>query len=68
MLPTISDEFKPQVNSEIRNPIHKELSASTSGKGGIICESVHSEFQELVSMCGGPNEKIRANYILKHLR
>ncbi|XP_027169788.1 UPF0415 protein C7orf25 homolog [Coffea eugenioides] len=57
-----------QVNSEIQNPIHKELSASTSGKGGIICESVHSEFQELVSMCGGPNEKIRANYILKHLR
>lgn len=57
-----------QVNSEILKPIHEELCASTSGKGGIICESVHSEFQELVSMCGGPNEKLRANYILKHLR
>jgi hypothetical protein len=37
------------------------------GKRGIICESVLSEFKQLVSMCGGPNEKLRADKILKCL-
>ncbi|CBI26409.3 unnamed protein product, partial [Vitis vinifera] len=56
-----------QVLSEIQNPIHVELSGLTSGKRGIICETVHSEFKELVSMCGGPNEKLRADQLLKCL-
>ncbi|CAI9111670.1 OLC1v1011955C2 [Oldenlandia corymbosa var. corymbosa] len=57
-----------QVNSEITKPIHKELGSVLSGKGGIVCQSVYSEFQEIVSMCGGPKEKLRASYLLKHLR
>ncbi|KAL2533000.1 hypothetical protein Adt_06351 [Abeliophyllum distichum] len=57
-----------QVNSEIQNPIHGELAGVISGKIGIICESVHSEFQELMSMCGGPNEISRANHFLNFLK
>lgn len=56
-----------QVMSEIQNPIHVELSGILSGKRGIICEIVCSEFKELVLMCGGPNEKLRANELLKQL-
>ncbi|KAK4567364.1 hypothetical protein RGQ29_003250 [Quercus rubra] len=56
-----------QVMSEIQNPIHVELGSIISGKLGIICESVHSEFKQLVLMCGGPNEKFRADQLLKHL-
>ncbi|KAK6794952.1 hypothetical protein RDI58_008405 [Solanum bulbocastanum] len=57
-----------QVNSEIKKPIHMELIPSILQKRGIVCESVCSEFQELVSMCGGPNEKSRAEHFLNHLR
>ena len=53
--------------SEIQNPIHVDLSAAVSGKRGIICESVLSEFKELVLMCGGANEKCRADQLLKFL-
>ncbi|KAI3454277.1 hypothetical protein Pfo_010940 [Paulownia fortunei] len=57
-----------QVDSENQNPIHWELFGVISGKQGIICESVCLEFQELISMCGGPNEKQRAEYFLKFLK
>ncbi|XP_027357872.1 uncharacterized protein LOC113867085 [Abrus precatorius] len=50
-----------QIMSEIQNPIHMEFSRILHGKNGIICESVLMEFKELVSMCGGPNEKLRAD-------
>lgn len=53
--------------SEIQNPIHEDLRYAISGKRGIICESVLSEFKELVSMCGGANEKHRADQLLKCL-
>ncbi|XP_028119075.1 uncharacterized protein LOC114316589 isoform X3 [Camellia sinensis] len=56
-----------QVMSEIQNPIHMELGGVLFGKRGMICESVCSEFKELVSMCGGPNEKSRADHLLKCL-
>ncbi|GMY12732.1 UPF0415 protein C7orf25 homolog isoform X1 [Fagus crenata] len=56
-----------QVMSEIQNPIHEELGSLITGKRGIICESVHSEFKELVLMCGGPNEKFRADQLLNYL-
>ncbi|KAH6770490.1 hypothetical protein C2S52_015293 [Perilla frutescens var. hirtella] len=57
-----------QVVSENQNPIHSELFGLISGKQGIICESVQSEFQELITMCGGPNEKLRAEFFLKFLK
>ncbi|XP_051136591.1 uncharacterized protein LOC127255203 isoform X2 [Andrographis paniculata] len=57
-----------QVQSEKQNPIHKEMIGIMLGKRGIVCESVCSEFQELVLMCGGPNEKLRAEYFKKFLR
>ncbi|XP_038906087.1 UPF0415 protein C7orf25 homolog [Benincasa hispida] len=56
-----------QAMSEIEKPILVELSSLLTGKRGIICQSVHSEFKELVTMCGGPNEKSRANHLLKHI-
>lgn len=56
-----------QVMSEIQNPIHVELGSTLSGKRAIICESVCSEFKDLVAMCGGSNEKLRATYLLKKL-
>ncbi|KAI7985048.1 hypothetical protein LOK49_LG14G00006 [Camellia lanceoleosa] len=56
-----------QVMSEIQNPIHVELGGVLSRKRGMICESVCSEFKELVSMCGGANEKSRADHLLKCL-
>ncbi|KAJ8504704.1 hypothetical protein OPV22_005590 [Ensete ventricosum] len=57
-----------QVTSELEHPILPELSVAIAGKKGIICESVLSEFQELVSMCGGPNERLRADQLIKHLQ
>lgn len=57
-----------QVESELRYSIHSRLFSLIYGKRGIICESVCSEFQELLSMCGGPNEKLRAEYFLKFLK
>ncbi|VVA21339.1 PREDICTED: UPF0415 [Prunus dulcis] len=56
-----------QVMSEIQNPILVELGRTISGKRVIICESVRSEFKELVLMCGGPNEKLRASQLLNCL-
>lgn len=53
--------------SEVQNPIHMELGGVIFRKGGIICKTVCSEFKELVSMCGGPNEKSRAKHLLEHL-
>lgn len=57
-----------KVDSENQNPIHSELLGLVSGKRGIICESVGSEFQELITMCGGANEKLRAEFFLKFLK
>ncbi|CAN4085375.1 unnamed protein product [Withania somnifera] len=57
-----------QVNSEMKKSIHMELMPAISQKRGIVCESVCSEFQDLVSMCGGPNEKSRAEHFLNRLR
>ncbi|WOL16877.1 UPF0415 protein [Canna indica] len=57
-----------QVTSELQNPILAELGDMIAGKKGIICASVHSEFQELVRMCGGPNERLRAHRLIKRLQ
>lgn len=54
--------------SEIQNPIHMEFGRILHGKNGLICESVLMEFKELVSMCGGPNEKLRADRLIHYLR
>lgn len=57
-----------QIMSEIQNPIHMEFGRFLQGKTGLICESVLMEFKELVSMCGGPNEKLRADRLINCLR
>lgn len=57
-----------QVNSEFEHPMMVEFGIALAGKRGIICESAYSEFQELVSMCGGQNEKLRAGWLLNHLQ
>ncbi|XP_039829523.1 uncharacterized protein LOC120690782 [Panicum virgatum] len=56
-----------QAQSELQFPILLELGNAVEGKQCIICESVNSEFKEIVSMCGGPEEKIRARHLLKQL-
>ncbi|KAF3787713.1 C7orf25-like protein [Nymphaea thermarum] len=56
-----------QVKSECENPIIEELRALVCDKRPIICKTVCSEFKALVSLCGGPNEKVRADCLLKYL-
>ncbi|KAI0500074.1 hypothetical protein KFK09_018282 [Dendrobium nobile] len=56
-----------QATSELEQPILIDLKVVLEGKTGIICESVRSEFKELMFMCGGANEKFRADQLLKHL-
>ncbi|KAL4186067.1 hypothetical protein AMTRI_Chr09g12370 [Amborella trichopoda] len=56
-----------QVKSEIENPILEELGCLISCRKVIICESVCSEFKELIAMCGGPGEKMRADRLLQCL-
>nr|KYP61704.1 UPF0415 protein C7orf25 isogeny [Cajanus cajan] len=57
-----------QIMSEIQNPIHTEFGRFLQGKTGLICDSVLMEFKELVSMCGGPSEKLRAVRLINCLR
>ncbi|CAI0400155.1 unnamed protein product [Linum tenue] len=56
-----------QVMSEVENPLLAELVPVVSGKRGIVCSSVLSEFKELVSMFGGANEKLRTHKLLERL-
>ncbi|KAM0021046.1 hypothetical protein Hdeb2414_s0024g00646251 [Helianthus debilis subsp. tardiflorus] len=53
-----------QVLSEIEKPIHTDISKIIKGRKCVMCESVCSEFKELVKMCGGVNEKLRAEQLL----
>ncbi|CAM0956689.1 unnamed protein product [Alopecurus aequalis] len=56
-----------QAQSELQSPIFVELGKAVDEKKCIICETVNSEFTEIVSMCGGPEEKSRASQLLKKL-
>ncbi|KAL1192192.1 hypothetical protein V5N11_008139 [Cardamine amara subsp. amara] len=56
-----------QAKSEIEKPVLVKMGTVLSGKRGIVCKSVLSEFKELVSMYAGPNEKLRAEHLLKSL-
>ncbi|TVT97889.1 hypothetical protein EJB05_56815, partial [Eragrostis curvula] len=56
-----------QAESELQSPILLELGKVVDGKRCIICETVNSEFKEIVSMCGGPEEKTRAKLLLKQV-
>nr|CAB3494335.1 unnamed protein product [Digitaria exilis] len=56
-----------QAQSELQFPILAELGKAVERKQCIICETVNSEFKEIVSMCGGPEEKNRARHLLKQL-
>jgi hypothetical protein len=56
-----------QAQSELQYPIFLELGKAVDGKKCIICETVSSEFTEIASMCGGPEEKARASQLLKKL-
>lgn len=56
-----------QARSEVENSVLVRMVDVLSGKRGIVCKSVVSEFEELVSMYAGPNEKQRAEQLLKRL-
>ncbi|KAF6153397.1 hypothetical protein GIB67_003587 [Kingdonia uniflora] len=53
--------------SELEDPILGGLKSLLSEKIGMICKSVRLEFKELESMCGGSNEKLRADRLLECL-
>ena len=53
--------------SEIQKPLLAELAPLLSGKRGIVCVSVVLEFEELVSMFAGANERVRARKLLECL-
>ncbi|KAJ1295032.1 hypothetical protein BS78_01G192400 [Paspalum vaginatum] len=57
-----------QAQSELQLPILVELRKAVEGKQCIICETVNTEFKEIVSMCGGHEEKTRARHLLKQLK
>uniref|UniRef100_A0A7N0VBH7 DUF1308 domain-containing protein n=1 Tax=Kalanchoe fedtschenkoi TaxID=63787 RepID=A0A7N0VBH7_KALFE len=57
-----------QIRSEIQSPLLLDLIGTLSGKRGIICHTVFMEFKELVLMCGGKMERLRADKLLSHLR
>ncbi|KAL9224342.1 hypothetical protein vseg_000386 [Gypsophila vaccaria] len=57
-----------QAKSEVESPIHDELHCAISAKKGIVCKTVHSEFMDIVSMCGGSNEKMRADQLMNLLK
>lgn len=56
-----------QARSEVEYSVLVRMGGVLSGKRGIVCKSVVSEFEELVSMYAGPNEKHRAEQLLKRL-
>lgn len=56
-----------QARSELQSPILLELGKVLDGKKCIVCDTVNSEFKEIVSICGGPEEKIRASQLLEQL-
>ncbi|KAB8113108.1 hypothetical protein EE612_052017, partial [Oryza sativa] len=56
-----------QAHSELQSPILVELGNAVDGKKCIICETVNSEFKEIVTMCGGPEEQTRSSQLLKRL-
>ncbi|KAL0731727.1 hypothetical protein Bca4012_027821 [Brassica carinata] len=56
-----------QARSEVEKSVLVRMGDVLSGKRGIVCKSVVSEFKELVSMYAGPNEKLRAEQLLKRL-
>ncbi|KAG7589973.1 hypothetical protein ISN44_As07g021900 [Arabidopsis suecica] len=56
-----------QARSEIEKPGLVKMGTVLSGKRGVVCNSVLSEFKELVSMYAGSNEKLRAEQLLKSL-
>ncbi|CAD6261981.1 unnamed protein product [Miscanthus lutarioriparius] len=56
-----------QAQSELQFPILIELGKAVEGKQCIICETVNLEFKEIVLVCGGAEESIRARHLLKQL-
>ncbi|CAN6852546.1 unnamed protein product [Brassica oleracea] len=56
-----------QARSEVEISVLVRMGDVLSGKRGIVCKSVVSEFEELVSMYAGPNERQRAEQLLKSL-
>ncbi|GLJ35646.1 hypothetical protein SUGI_0716480 [Cryptomeria japonica] len=57
--------MRDQAKSEIRNPILEDMASILGGKRAIISQYVDDEFRDLISMCSGPNEKLRAECLLK---
>lgn len=57
--------MREQAKSELECPILEDMAFILGGKRAIISQFVDDEFRDLISMCSGPNEKLRAECLLK---
>eukprot|EP00252_Welwitschia_mirabilis_P008729 TRINITY_DN2084_c0_g1_i1.p1 TRINITY_DN2084_c0_g1~~TRINITY_DN2084_c0_g1_i1.p1 ORF type:complete len:447 (+),score=102.75 TRINITY_DN2084_c0_g1_i1:174-1514(+) len=64
---TTSCFMRKQAESELEHPLLDEALPILSGKRLIVCGYVDKEFQNLISMCSGPNEKRRAECLQKYI-
>ena len=54
-----------QAKSELEHPLLEDVISVLEGKKAMISDYAYEEFKNLISMCSGPNEKRRAECLLK---
>jgi len=59
--------MREQAKSELEHPLLEDVISVLEGKKAMICDYTHEEFKNLISMCSGPNEKRRAECLLKRI-
>lgn len=59
--------MREQAESELEHPLVEDVISFLEGKKAMICDYAHEEFKNLISMCSGPNEKRRAECLLKRI-
>lgn len=59
--------MREQAESELEHPLVEDLICVLEGRKAMICDYAHEEFKNLISMCSGPNEKRRAECLLKRI-
>lgn len=59
--------MREQAKSELEHPLLEDVISVLEGKKAVICDYAYEEFKNLISMCSGPNEKRRAECLLKRI-
>eukprot|EP01018_Ginkgo_biloba_P022427 Gb_00254 [translate_table: standard] len=60
-----SNFMREQAKSELEKPLLEDMVTVLAGKTAMISKVVYNEFKDLISMCSGPNERQRAECLLK---